>query len=339
MTMTEKTPRITGPADLLCAVPYLLGFHPEKSLVIVGLADSQIVVTVRVDLADVSEGRGYLSDTVQAMVRGGATGIVAVVYTETQPVMRGPLPHADVVAMLAGEADRAAVEMNDCMVVVGRRWWSYNCVDAACCPSDGAALPAEPTALDAAATYAGMTALPNRQALADVFDPLPGCADLAAELVAQQDLELSAALSGARDRYVRSARRALFTAHRAARAGHMPTDRDTARYAVALQTYAVRDALWMALDDDRLRGIELWVNLARRIPVPYNAAPLFLAAWRARRDGNGALAGIAAEHALAADPSYRAANLLLVALSRGINPRKLPKLHMPKAGAVPTIIE
>jgi Domain of unknown function (DUF4192) len=83
---------------------------------------------------------------------------------------------------------------------------------------------------------------------------------------------------------------------------------------------------WMALDDDRLDGIELWVNLARRLPSPYNAAPLFLAAWRAWRDGNGALAGIAAEQALASDPGYGAAGLLLAALTRSIDPRTLPKL-------------
>ena len=50
-------------------------------------------------------------------------------------------------------------------------------------------------------------------------------------------------------------------------------------FGVALQSYPVRDALWLAIDDGRLRGIELWVNLARRLPSPYDAAPLFLAAW------------------------------------------------------------
>jgi Domain of unknown function (DUF4192) len=328
MTMSENSAlRIIGPADLLCAVPYLLGFQPENSLVIVGLADSgQLVVTVRLDLADVGEVESCLSETVEAIVRGGTTKVLGVVFTETQPDMNGLLPHADVVAVLVREAECAAVEMTDCMVVVGRTWWSYACIDATCCPAEGTPLPAEPTALDAAATYAGMAALPDRAALASMFDPLPDRSDLSAALVAEQEIELNAVLLGRHHRYVRSVTRALFAAHRAAQAGRMPSDREAARYGVGLQGYVVRDAVWLAVDDDRLDGLELWVNVARRLPSPYNAAPLFLAAWRAWRDGNGALAGIAAELALDSDPGYSAADLLLAALTRGIDPGTLPKL-------------
>ena len=188
-------------------------------------------------------------------------------------------------------------------------------------------MPAAPTVLATVATYAGLTALPNRDALAAMFEPLPDRADLSAELVALQDIELNVALIGTHDRYIRVVTRALFAAHRAAQVGEMPTDRDVARYGVALQSYAVRDAAWMALDDDRLEGLELWVNLSRRLPSPYDAAPLFLAAWRAYRDGNGALAGIAAELALMSDPGYSAADLLTAALRQGIDPRTLPKLR------------
>jgi hypothetical protein len=46
-----------------------------------------------------------------------------------------------------------------------------------------------------------------------------------------------------------------------------------------------------------------------------------------RRDGNGALAGIAADLALKSDPTYGTADLLTVALSHGLDPRTLPKLR------------
>lgn len=177
-----------------------------------------------------------------------------------------------------------------------------------------------------------MTALPNRQALADMFEPLPDGADLTADLLAEQILELNAAESGTRPRYVRSVIRALFAAHRAAEAGRMPTDREVARYGVALRSYAVRDAFWMALDDGRPQGIELWVNLARRLPSPYDAAALFLTGWCAWRAANGALASIVVERALASDPGYSAADLLLAALARGVDPGTLPKLRMPRGG-------
>jgi hypothetical protein len=111
----------------------------------------------------------------------------------------------------------------------------------------------------------------------------------------------------------------------------MPTDREAARSGVALQSHQVRDAIWMALDDGRLEGIELCVYLARRLPSPQNAAPLFLAARCAWREGNGALAGIAAEYLLTSDPGYSAADLLLAALARGIDPRTLPRLRVAAA--------
>jgi hypothetical protein len=63
------------------------------------------------------------------------------------------------------------------------------------------------------------------------------------------------------------------------------------------------------------------------LPTPYDAAPLFLAAWRSYRDGNGTVAGIAAGLALASDPDYSAANLLLAALAHGVDPRTLRRLH------------
>ena len=49
------TIRVTSPADLIEAVPYLLGFHPTESLVVVGFDDSagsgrQVAVTARLDL-------------------------------------------------------------------------------------------------------------------------------------------------------------------------------------------------------------------------------------------------------------------------------------------------
>jgi len=74
----------------------------------------------------------------------------------------------------------------------------------------------------------------------------------------------------------------------------------------------------------------VWVNLARRLPDPYGAAPLFLAGWRAFRDGNGALDCIAADLALAAEPDYSAAELLRTALARGVDPRSMPTLRQPK---------
>lgn len=100
---------------------------------IVGLADRRVLVTVRIDLADVGGQDHYLSDTIGSIVRAGTTRLVGAVYTETKPDTDGPLPHADAADGLGREAERIGVAVTDCMLVVAGRWWSYACRDAACC--------------------------------------------------------------------------------------------------------------------------------------------------------------------------------------------------------------
>ena len=77
----------------------------------------------------------------------------------------------------------------------------------------------------------------------------------------------------------------------------------------------------MALDEGRLEGDRFWRHLARVLPPPYDAAPLFLVGWSAWRGGSGAFARIAADRALDSDPNYSAADLLLAALNNAVDPR------------------
>ena len=75
------TLRVRGPGDLAQAIPYLLGFHPEQSLVLVGLDRHMVTVTARFDLADVARA-GLLRDSVAGMRRGGANQFVGVVFDD-----------------------------------------------------------------------------------------------------------------------------------------------------------------------------------------------------------------------------------------------------------------
>ena len=60
--------------------------------------------------------------------------------------------------------------------------------------------------------------------------------------------------------------------------------------------------------------------MVRRVPARYVPASASLLAFTAWQSGNGALANIAAERALAADPEYSMAQLLLEAISAGMPP-------------------
>ncbi|WP_375492524.1 DUF4192 domain-containing protein [uncultured Jatrophihabitans sp.] len=325
--------RISGPADLLQAVPYLLGFCPRESLVLVGLHDARLVVTARLDLADAQHGP-TLAHTVAAMVNGGVSAFVAVVYPDTpEPVAIASIEPSwlPLARMIAEQAAAVDCELVDVLLVAGRRWRSVGCRDDDCCPPDGWPLSAQPSAYAAAATVAGVVALPDRRDLEAVLDPAPAAqrSVVAAAIGEAENAAVRAVLDGAGGRHARSVKRALFSA---ARAAHEPRwagcpDLDVARFAVALSGGDLRDAVWLAIDDGRLDGRPLWRELVRRAPAPYDAAPAFLYGWASWRSGDGARAGIAAQRALDSDPQFSPADMLLAALSHGIDPRRFPRLR------------
>lgn len=330
---------IHGPADLVQAVPYLLGFHPKSSLVVVGLYQSQLVVTVRIDMADLT-ARDVLAGTVAAMRRGGASELIGAVFDDCEPAPTGgSMPWASAAESLSAEAARVGCDLIDVLLVIGDHWWSYFCGDGECCPATGRPLPEAVSEFSAAATYAGLVALPDREALAAVLAALPDNQrnGLTPLIAGYENEAVQAALDGRAGQHDRSMKRALFAAARrsddpAGASKVLPaSDLDVARLGVALSAHVLRDSLWMAVDDGRLDGRRLWLDLARRLPSPYDAAPLFLYGWCSWRAGNGALAGIAAEHAVRSDPTYSAADLLLAALARGVDPRRLPKLRLPRS--------
>ena len=325
--------RVRGPAELLEAVPYLLGFHPRDSLVLVGLADGRVTVSARVDLADLVHA-DLSAQLLGALRRGGAREVIAAVFDDDA----GPpavLPWRAQLDALADECDRTGLVVRDVMHVRAGRWRSYLCTDPLCCPDEGAPLARGASPLAAAATYAGLVALPDRAALAATLDPRPDRRRLMPLINTCEAAAAQKSAAGQRAKHERAVKRAIFAiARRAAEPGWdvAELDDDTvAAFGAALRSLTVRDPVWVAIDDRRLRDCALWRELALRLPPPYDATPLFLLGWNAWRAGDGALAGIAAERALESDPSFSAADLRLAALRYGMDPRTVPRMRLPRS--------
>jgi Domain of unknown function (DUF4192) len=345
MTDTTRTAddasvlRVRNPGDLIEAIPYLLGFHPRDSLVIVGLAGTRVSITARVDLDDLCEA-GMLAGTLRVLANGESTSAIAAIFDEPTADLRAPaLPHRNLIDALAVRTGERGVELIDAVLVAGGRWWSYHCADDGCCPPEGRELPGDASPSRAAATYAGLVALADRNELAALLDPDDSAQRAALEpaIAEHENLAAAAVVGGYAQRRLRSVKRAIFAAARDADeslfpgdGGALPDD-ELCRFAVALSETPIRDAVWLAVDQQRLDGRALWRQIARRVPPPYDAAPLFLFGWASWRDGNGAAAGIAAERAVASDPEYTAAELLLGALAHGLDPHRTPRLRMPKS--------
>src|SRR5260370_9284211 len=71
----------------------------------------------------------------------------------------------------------------------------------------------------------------------------------------------------------------------------------------------------------------LWIDLVRRLPADCVAPPAALLAFTAWQAGDGALASVAIERALEADPDYSMALLVADALHAGLPP-SAPRLPM-----------
>ena len=78
------TIRITDPVDLVKVVPYQLGYHPEHSLVLIGLCRKQIGLVQRLDLPTLPQDCAAAAQLMVAHLRAdGCTAAVLVVYEQT----------------------------------------------------------------------------------------------------------------------------------------------------------------------------------------------------------------------------------------------------------------
>src|SRR5690606_22288696 len=96
-----------------------------------------------------------------------------------------------------------------------------------------------------------------------------------------------------------------------------------------LTSLRVRDHAWEAIRTEQPH-LRLWSDVTRRVEPSLAAAPASLLAFTAWRRGDGTLAQLALERALAADPGYSMALLLRDGISRGVPPSVLDGWGTPR---------
>ena len=313
-------------AGFLAIVPHLLGFHPDRSMVIVGLdaRRGRVVLAFRYDLPDPPEAAGsndIAEHAAAVLAKRRIKTAIAAGYGPGRLVT----PVAESVrSALAG----ARIGLRDLLRVEDGRYWSYVCQDPRCCPAegvpfDGAGHPAA-TALDAA----GMTARADRASLAASLAPLDGpVAESMARATERalrraEDLAASGSAREGRRQVVDAGRAAIQEAIGTYRDGGRITDHDyLAWLTVTLPDLQVRDDAWARMEPGfRTQHQLLWTDLVRHACQRYVPAPASLLAFTAWQAGEGALANIAIARALAADPGYSMARLLGQALDAGLPP-------------------
>jgi Domain of unknown function (DUF4192) len=345
---TEDLPlRLSSAGDIVEAVPFLIGFQPENSLVVLSLrgSRSRLGLTARIDLPTAAQAEACAIEFADYLTRDHAARAIVVLY----PPSDGPL-HPSVEPLARALTDYLSAEriaIAEIICVCDGLWWSMLCLSAQCCPRQGTPVDKGGTSANAAAmTFHGKVVLSSREELARTLDPVNGVARaLMIDALPRARLQTVERIVGGHHDEVVAESLDLF---RAAVRDRMPVDdaveavakatlsvADVARLIVGLDDWRARDELLTWFEDDRGHALrELLVEMVRR-GNPLEAAPsLTTLAWISYLQGEGAFARIALDRALAIDPDYSLAQLLDQALLKGLNPDTFRKSTLAMSGRI-----
>ncbi|WP_181771114.1 DUF4192 domain-containing protein [Amycolatopsis pittospori] len=333
--MTTSTPtgrpkvNLTDPADLLTAIPYLLGFHPEDSLVVLGQRGPdrrQQGIVLRVDLPPPGLELDQARDLAGRLALTGHTGATVAVVGGGSPNPAGRPPRRRFIRRLEASLAEFGIPLLHSLwaprIAADVRWGCYR--EKTC---RGVLPDPRDSVVAAIVTGEGHITRKSREEVERLFDPgppetlarraglltemsEPPWAD--ADVVGAGIAEVNAALA------------------RAASGDLAVTDAQAVRLAWAISLVEVRGACMLTAapaDSPLARTAEdLWLILARELPEPERAEALALKAHASYIRGDLAITGMALERAREADPEHGLTDLLAKALNAMIPPSKVSEV-------------
>jgi hypothetical protein len=320
-SMTPHSPdfSINRPGVLIAALPAVLGFVPEKSLVLVTVDHGEMGCVMRVDLSDeVTESVEHIAE-VAASARPDAA-IAVIVDDDGASCRMCNDDYRHLAAALAATLAEHGIELLAVHIVdrvaAGGHW---HCADG--CGNAGTVEDPSASPLAVAAVLDGRRLYTRRaelQVVIAVADPARSAA-----------LEASIGSCDA-DRSDADVRRDVEMAMAAAvnvADGQPLSDDAAARLACALTDPLVRDTLYaLAVGEAAGQAEALWAQLARTLPEPWRVEALVLLAFSAYARGDGPLAGVSLDAALRCDETHRMAGMLDTALQSGMRPEQIRDL-------------
>ena len=337
---------LKSPHELLAVVPFVLGFRPTNSIVVLCLTDNRLGLSQRLDLPRPEHARQVVLALMPSLVVEDPDSVVVIGYEnragDSEPALES----------LTAALQSLKIEIHDRIIVRGGRWRSMDCHNPACCPLQGSPVPepADVPGIVAEFIGQGISPHPDREALAKGLEAGPQAASVAKVLRSMQKAAAKtvggpsvprAELFAAWPRILDPDDTAI-------------TAQDAALAAMSLRDIEIRDGLVAWLSPGTLNINELsaevqelfsrlepaWgeehsdpasiasqnavqdrlVRLCAMLPDHVAAPALSVLAsftwWR----GDGALARVALDRALRCDPDYRLAELLLKMVDLAIRP-------------------
>jgi len=325
MTKLKKEIQIDGPANLLATVPYLLGFNPEKSLVIVAVKGQhdQVVVSMTLDLPDKIEDldANFMNNLKETLKRSGADGLVAIFYVEINP-------HGlQKISELLMQEISSEFHVRDILWVCDYKWASYLCGDESCCPQDGRRLEIDkPSIAQTELVLAGRSVAEKRSDLTNFLEITTVNQELIPLLSQFARQKAKAELSKTLEKW-ESTQFKFLTSKKAIQDLDLKL---SARLLFGLTDIPIRDALLAhhidlaQINEDPNQYLfqlaQNWAKVAKVAPATFRAPICTCIAVFMWQAGEGILARSALEFALAQDPQFHLAKLINNALDSGMPP-------------------
>lgn len=297
--------------QLISAIPSLVGFLPEYSLVVMTFAADEIGVVLRIDLSDASAGADRVAE-LAAQQEGADTAVAVIVDGDGASCSACAGTHQRLVETVSDALDERGIILAGAFVVdsirTGGRW---HCADG--CGDQGVLdNPSHDALLVAAKT--GRRIYGSRAELEAVVAP---------DMARRGNLEPLMANVGASTDAVATA----IAAARQHREGVDPSDLVLAAIAGATDDPRARDAFYaLAVSELAVPMEDLWALLARVLPGRWRVAALGQLAFSAYVRGDSVIAGIAVDEAAREGINHPMVELLGTALDHAVPPEEVRAL-------------
>jgi hypothetical protein len=344
--VATNTINLRSPHELLAVVPFVLGFRPANSLVLLCLRDHRLGLTQRLDLPRAEHADKVVSALMPSLVAENPDSVVLIGYEnhagESLPAVES----------LSSALRSQQIDIHDRLVVRHGRWRSLDCNNPNCCPPGGSRVPelSDVPGIVAEFIGQGISPHPDREALARQLDAGP---ESVAVVKVLRSMQKARAKAGDGQPVSRAELLAAWPRILNPEAPTI-TPKDAALAAMSLLDIEIRDGLVAWLSPGTLNINELgpevqelfsglgkgWgeehsdpasiasqnavqdalIHLCAMLPDHVAAPALSVLAsftwWR----GDGALARVALARALRCDPDYGLAKLLLQMVDLAIRP-------------------
>jgi hypothetical protein len=316
-------PTLTSAHDLITAIPFLIGFHPTNSIVLISIKSDSIGLAMRIDLP-IQLDSDAIDLLAHHFLRDEADAALLVAYMPDDREDGDSL----LISLGAGLI-RNGVEIQESIVVRSGRYRSIICRDLECCPTLGKSIPAiEESTIAAEHVVAGIP-MPyaNISELTETLAADPSSFNLpwSDEVNRFYIAEDSEQLSGLR----RDGIETMDLLVDEYRMGRGPTDQTlVARMIGRMSDVQVRDyALGVHCEDTYDLYFTMWRELLRLAPRGFVAPIACIVAAMAYEGGDGALAQKALDRAFSDDEKYPLASLLRRVFNAGWPPESFAQMR------------